>query len=127
MVLRNVKIDGALADIFRLQDRIVFELTQGLQVELAGSEIADIEKPETRSVEAYELFSLGVLTLRLASRDAPDRAVSLFEKAIALDPEYAQAWAGLGGAYQLKGTFLEPAGTAGEGDHVRDPGPRAGP
>ncbi len=106
MVLRNVKIDGALADIFRLQDRIVFELTQGLQVELAGSEIADIEKPETRSVEAYELFSLGVLTLRLASRDAPDRAVSLFEKAIALDPEYAQAWAGLGGAYQLKGTFL---------------------
>ena len=106
VVLRNVKIDGALADIFRLQDRIVFELTQGLQVELAGSEIADIEKPETRSVEAYELFSLGVLTLRLASRDAPDRAISLFEKALALDPEYAQAWAGLGGAYQLKGTFL---------------------
>ena len=105
-VLRNVKIDGALADIFTLQDRIVFELTQGLQVELAGSEIADIEKPETRSVEAYELFSLGVLTLRLASRDAPDRAISLFEKAIAQDPEYAQAWAGLGGAYQLKGTFL---------------------
>ena len=32
VVLRNVKIDGALADIFRLQDRIVFELTQGLQV-----------------------------------------------------------------------------------------------
>jgi serine/threonine protein kinase/Flp pilus assembly protein TadD len=106
VVLRNVKIDGPLADIFRLQDRIVFELTQGLQVELAGSEIADIEKPETRSVEAYELFSLGVLTLRLASRDAPDRAISLFEKALALDPEYAQAWAGLGGAYQLKGTFL---------------------
>ena len=106
VVLRNVKIDGALADIFTLQDRIVFELTQGLHVELAGSEIADIEKPETRSVEAYELFSLGVLTLRLASRDAPDRAISLFEKAIALDPDYAQAWAGLGGAYQLKGTFL---------------------
>jgi tetratricopeptide (TPR) repeat protein len=105
-VLRNVKIDGALADIFRLQDRIVFELTQGLQLELAGSEIADIEKPETRSVEAYELFSRGVLTLRLASRDAPDRAISMFEKALALDPEYAQAWAGLGGAYQLKGTFL---------------------
>src|SRR5215218_7513522 len=106
VVLRNVKIDGPLADIFRLQDRIVFELTQGLDVELAGSEIADIEKPETRSVEAYELFSLGVLTLRLASRDAPDRAISLFEKAIALDADYAQAWAGLGGAYQLKGTFL---------------------
>jgi serine/threonine protein kinase/tetratricopeptide (TPR) repeat protein len=105
-ILRNVKIDGAIADIFRLQDRIVFELTQGLQLQLAGSEIADIEEPETRSVEAYELFSRGVLTLRLASRDAPDRAISLFEKALAIDPEYAEAWAGLGGAYQLKGAFL---------------------
>jgi serine/threonine protein kinase/Tfp pilus assembly protein PilF len=105
-ILRNVKIDGAIADIFRLQDRIVFELTQGLQLQLAGSEIAEIEEPETRSVEAYELFSRGVLTLRLASRDAPDRAISLFEKALAIDPEYAEAWAGLGGAYQLKGTFL---------------------
>jgi tetratricopeptide (TPR) repeat protein len=47
-----------------------------------------------------------VLTLRLASRDAPDRAISLFEKALAIDPEYAEAWAGLGGAYQLKGAFL---------------------
>ena len=122
VVLRNVKIDGALADIFRLQDRIVFELTQGLQVELAGSEIADIEKPETRSVEAYELFSLGVLTLRLASRDAPDRAISLFEKAIALDPEYAQAWAGLGGAYQLKGTFLNLPELLEKAIDVRDRG-----
>ena len=108
-ILRNVKIDGAIADIFRLQDRIVFELTQGLQLQLAGSEIADIEEPETRSVEAYELFSRGVLTLRLASRDAPDRAISLFEKALAIDPEYAEAWAGLGGAYQLKGAFLNLA------------------
>jgi tetratricopeptide (TPR) repeat protein len=106
VVLRNVKIDGPLADIFRLQDRIVFELTQGLQLELARAEIAEIERPETRSIEAYELFSRGILTLRLASRDAPDRAISLFEKALAIDPEYAEAWAGLGGAYQLKGTFL---------------------
>jgi tetratricopeptide (TPR) repeat protein len=30
----------------------------------------------------------------------------MFEKALAIDPEYAEAWAGLGGAYQLKGTFL---------------------
>ena len=33
-VLRNVKIDGALGEIFALQDRIVFELTQGLQLKL---------------------------------------------------------------------------------------------
>ncbi len=106
VVRRNVKIDGALSDIFALQDRIVFELTQGLQLELKDPAIAEIQKPETRSVEAYELFSRGTMTLRLASRDAPDRAISLFEKALSLDPEYAEAWAGLGGAHELKGAFL---------------------
>jgi serine/threonine protein kinase/Tfp pilus assembly protein PilF len=105
-VLRNVKIDGRLEDIFALQDRIVFELTEGLHLQLERATAAEIEKPQTRSVEAYELFSRGMMTLRLASRDGPDRAIALFEQALALDPDYAEAWAGLGGAYQLKGTFL---------------------
>jgi tetratricopeptide (TPR) repeat protein len=105
-VRRTVKIDGRLEEIFALQDRIVFELTEGLHLQLEGGAAAEIEKPKTRSVEAYELFSRGMMTLRLASRDGPDRAIALFEQAIALDSGYAEAWAGLGGAYQLKGTFL---------------------
>ena len=105
-ILRNVKIDGALGEIFALQDRIVFELTQGLQLKLEPSAINQIQQPETRSVEAYELFSRGVLTLRMATRDAPDRAIHFFERALAIDNDYAEAWAGLGAAYGIKGTFL---------------------
>ena len=105
-VLRNVKIDGTLEEIFALQDRIVFELTQDLQLTLEASAINQIRTPETRSVEAYELFSRGMMTLRLATRDAPDRAISTFERALAIDPDYAEAWAGLATAYQVKGVFL---------------------
>jgi serine/threonine protein kinase/tetratricopeptide (TPR) repeat protein len=105
-VLRNVKIDGTLDDIFALQDRIVFELTQDLRLSLEQSAINQIRTPETRSVEAYELFSRGMMTLRLATRDAPDRAISMFERALAIDADYAEAWAGLGTAYQVKGAFL---------------------
>ncbi|HEY8536072.1 MAG TPA: protein kinase, partial [Vicinamibacterales bacterium] len=105
-VLRNVKIDGRLDDIFALQDRIVFELTQDLQLRLEPSDIDQISEPETRSLEAYELFSRGMLALRMATRDAPDRAIALFERALALDRDYAEAWAGLGAAYQVKGSFL---------------------
>ena len=105
-VLRNVKIDGSLDEIFALQDRIVFELTQDLQLTLEASTINQIRTPETRSVEAYELFSRGMMTLRLATRDAPDRAISTFERALAIDPDYAEAWAGLATAYQVKGVFL---------------------
>jgi tetratricopeptide (TPR) repeat protein len=105
-VRRTVKVDGRIGDIFALQDKIVFELSQGLNLALRGTEIADIEKRETRSVEAYESYARGMMNLRLASRDSIERAISAFEEAIRQDPEYAMAWAALGGAYSLKGSFL---------------------
>ena len=105
-VQRNVKIDGRLSDIFALQDRIVFELTQDLNLTLEASAINQIQQPETRSVEAYELYSRGVLSLRMATRDAPDKAIHFFERALATDKDYAEAWAGMGAAYQIKGVFL---------------------
>ena len=105
-VKRTVKVDGRIDDIFALQDKIVFELSQGLNVALRGTEIADIERRETRSVGAYESYARGVMNLRQATRDSIDRAIAAFEDATRQDPEYALAWAALGGAYGLKGSFL---------------------
>ena len=84
----------------------MFELSQGLNVALRGTEIAGIERRETRSVEAYESFARGMMNLRLASRDSIERAIAAFEQATRYDPEYVNAWAALGGAYGLKGSFL---------------------
>ena len=46
------------------------------------------------------------MNLRQATRDSIDRAIAAFEDATRQDPEYALAWAALGGAYGLKGSFL---------------------
>lgn len=105
-LIRTVKIDGGVEEIFELQDRIVFELSRGLDVKLGKAEADAIERDETTSVDAFEAYSRGVVNLRSAGRDAIDRAISLFERAVELDPQYAAAWAALGGAYNLKGTFL---------------------
>jgi serine/threonine protein kinase/tetratricopeptide (TPR) repeat protein len=105
-IKRTVKVDGKIGDIFALQDKIVFELSQGLNFALRGTEIAGIERRETRSVEAYESFARGMMNLRLASRDSIERAIAAFEQATRHDPEYVNAWAALGGAYGLKGSFL---------------------
>jgi len=105
-VRKTVKVDGRVNDIFALQDKIVYELSQGLNLVLRGTEIAGIERRETRSVEAYESFARGMMNLRLASRDSIERAIAAFEHATRHDPEYALAWAALGGAYSLKGAFL---------------------
>ena len=67
------------------QDRL--RVDQGLNVQLDTSELTEIERDETQSVEAYENFSRGMVNLRTGSRDTLDRAIYYFEKAIELRPE----------------------------------------
>jgi serine/threonine protein kinase/Tfp pilus assembly protein PilF len=105
-LIRTVKVDGRVDEIFELQDRIVFNVSRGLDVKLGREDAEAIERDETRSIEAFEAYSRGVLNLRSAGREAMDRAIGLFERAVAIDPTYATAWSALGGAYYLKGLFL---------------------
>lgn len=102
-VARTVKIDGRVAEIFELQDRIVGELSSGLRLALApGGRGGD----ETHVIEAYEAFSKGVLNLRNESYESLDRAILFFERAIALDPAYARAHLELGSACGTKAEYL---------------------
>ena len=75
-VRRTVKVDGTIDEIFALQDKIVYELSQGLNLVLRGSEIAGIERRETRSVEAYRSYARGMMNLRQATRDSIERAIA---------------------------------------------------
>ncbi|MEK7831729.1 MAG: FlgO family outer membrane protein, partial [Acidobacteriota bacterium] len=104
-VIRTVKIDGKMADIFELQDKIVYELSQGLDLSLKSGEVEEIEQKDTDVLEAYEAFSKAEAKLMIGSRDALEEALVLLKHAIALDKNYARAVAGLGYAYSLKGQF----------------------
>jgi serine/threonine protein kinase/Flp pilus assembly protein TadD len=103
---KTLKLDGRTSEIFELQDKIVVELSRTLDVHLERSDMIAIARSETQSVEAYESYSKGMMTLRLASRDSLDRAIYLFEKAVEHDAGYAKAWASLGQSYGLKAGFF---------------------
>jgi serine/threonine protein kinase/Flp pilus assembly protein TadD len=105
-LIKTLKIDGSIDDIFELQDRIVFELSRSLDLKLDKVQAEAIVRDETKSVEAFEAYSRGLVSMRQATREAMDRAIALFERATELDPAYAEAWAAMGGALQLKGMFL---------------------
>jgi serine/threonine protein kinase/tetratricopeptide (TPR) repeat protein len=105
-LIKTLKIDGAVEDIFALQDRIVFELSRSLDLRLERPEAEAIEQDETKSVEAFEAYSRGLINMRQATRESMDRALALFDRATTLDPAYAAAWAAAGGSLQLKGMFL---------------------
>ncbi len=101
-VLKTVKLDGPLDDIFSLQDRIVRDLASGLRVSVP----AGAEGEETHVVEAYEAYSRGVINFQLESYESLDRAILFFERAVALDPTYARALVALASALHTKADYL---------------------
>ncbi|HUE89319.1 MAG TPA: protein kinase [Vicinamibacterales bacterium] len=102
----TVKVDGRLDDLFDLQDRLVSDLTAALAVEVRQQDRAAMELGGTQSLEAYQAYSRGMLNLRLAGRESTERAIALFEQAIALDGQYVEAMVQLAGALELKAVFL---------------------
>jgi TolB-like protein len=101
-VLKTVKIDGRLDEIFSLQDRIVRELASSLRMGMPALS----EGEETHVVEAYEAYSKGVINLQLESYESLDRAILFFQRAVALDPTYARALVALGSACSTKADYL---------------------
>jgi serine/threonine protein kinase/tetratricopeptide (TPR) repeat protein len=102
----TVKLDGTIDQIFDLQDQLVQDLARtGMAHELATSERDAIADEPEVPIEAFEAYSRGMLNLRMASRDAVDRAVALFERAVELSPAYVDAIVALGSALDLKGAF----------------------
>jgi serine/threonine protein kinase/tetratricopeptide (TPR) repeat protein len=103
-VLKTVKIDGRMSEVFDLQDKIVQELSRNLDMD--SGELKAAAQRETDVIEAYEACTRARMELFSGSRAGLDEAARLLEKAIALDPKYAQAYAFMGYAFSLKAQFL---------------------
>ncbi|HEU0172745.1 MAG TPA: protein kinase [Blastocatellia bacterium] len=103
-VLKTVKIDGRMSEVFDLQDKIVHDLSRNL--DLDSGKLKGAAQRETEVIEAYEACTRARMELYSGSREGLDGAVQLLEKAIALDPNYAQAYAFMGYAFSLKAQFL---------------------
>jgi len=93
------RYDRSIEDIFVVQDdvtaRIVRALTQQLVRDVSPSE----QPAQTGNIEAYDCVLRGRELYRQFSNDGNRAARALFEKAIALDPDYAEPYAGLAEPY----------------------------
>jgi adenylate cyclase len=87
--------DRNLDDIFALQDEISQAIVEALKVRLAPAEKKAIEKRGTDNVEAYDLILMARNLRSTGSMNSQvnDTIVRLADRAIALDPNYALAWA----------------------------------
>ena len=96
--LWSERYDRELTDIFAIQDEIALAIAAKLKITLDADQSQQLVRAPTANVEAYENFLKARRLLRARGRSMFD-AVECYERAIALDPAYADAHAGL--AYTL--------------------------
>ncbi|MGH7515660.1 MAG: protein kinase domain-containing protein [Gemmatimonadales bacterium] len=93
--------DRQLADIFEVQSEVAQQITGALKLALSPEEKQRVEKKATGDVDAYNMYLLGRFhTNKWAETDVL-KGVEYFQSAIARDPAYAVAYAGLADAYEL--------------------------
>lgn len=98
------QFDRELADIFALQEELAQAIVGALQGRLLGEAAPLIERP-TENLEAYVRYLRGRYFWRQRTDAGLRKAIEAFEGAIAADPDYARAYAGLADAYNALGYY----------------------
>jgi tetratricopeptide (TPR) repeat protein len=97
--------DRPLKDIFALQDEIVQKIVTTLKLQLTLQEQGWVVRKRTDNLEAYDAFLRGVEYFYRTTKEANAQARQMFEKAVALDPQYAEAYTQLGWTYWMEGVW----------------------
>jgi TolB-like protein/DNA-binding winged helix-turn-helix (wHTH) protein/Tfp pilus assembly protein PilF len=97
------RYDREISDIFPLQDEITRRVVSALRVELSNDDRQRLVKDYATSIEAYDAFLRG--QDHYGRRSGADNALAkeFFERAIAIEPDFARAYAGLALTYTIDG------------------------
>ncbi|MGV7223684.1 MAG: tetratricopeptide repeat protein [Nitrospinales bacterium] len=93
------RFDGKNESIFALQDKITKRIVSALAVKLSTSEQKVTTEKGTNNIAAYDNYLKGMSHLRKFTPKDYVKAIEYFEKAIALDPNYSEAYANLAYIY----------------------------
>jgi eukaryotic-like serine/threonine-protein kinase len=101
-----------LADIFAVEEEIAHEIAEKLKLKLSSREQRRMAKRYPENTEAYQLYLKGRYYWNKWTAEGTKRAIDYFQQAIAVDPGYALAYAGLADCYSsmtAQGIGLSPA------------------
>ena len=96
------RFDGALADIFDLQDQVTASVAGAIRPELERAEAERARRKPTENLDAYDLYLRALPGVEGATRAANDAALALLHRAIALDPGFAAAYGLAARCYTLR-------------------------
>ena len=94
--------DGALEDMFDLQDRVTASVVSAIAPKLQREEIKRAKRKPTENLNAYDYYLRGLAKVRRWTNEANGEALQLFCKAIELDPGLACAYGMAAWCYVLR-------------------------
>jgi adenylate cyclase len=98
--LWSEKYDREVADIFDIQDEISVAILEEVKLKLFGEENSKVFKRYTNNHQAYQLYLHGrFYHNKFAGVEEFKKAISYFEAAIAIEPNYAIAYSGIASCY----------------------------
>ncbi|MFN4143734.1 BTAD domain-containing putative transcriptional regulator [Aestuariivirga sp.] len=86
------RFDGAIDDIFQLQDRVAARVVGALQPRIVQAEIERSQRKPTGSLDAYDHYLRGLAGLHRWTREANREAYAHFLRATDIDPGFAAAY-----------------------------------
>jgi adenylate cyclase len=97
------RYDRDLTDIFAVQDEVTRHIVDALKVKLNPGEASRISGGPTANLEAHDLFmkARALLQGQKKDREMFDLVTTWLNRAIELDPDYSDAYAGLGMVHNL--------------------------
>lgn len=85
------RFDGVFADVFELQDRVTLGVVAAIEPSVRKAEIGRARRKRPESMSAYELYLRAVSHMYEVTPDSRTLAVEYAQKALSLDPDYAEA------------------------------------
>jgi adenylate cyclase len=106
------KFDGALGDVFELQDAVTERIVGAIEPSIKQAEINRARTKPTSNLDAYDYYLRAFQQALLYTREGSDASLNYIRKAIALDPGYALAKAYLSIIYMVR--WIQGWGAPGE-------------
>jgi TolB-like protein/cytochrome c-type biogenesis protein CcmH/NrfG len=93
--------DRKLDDVFGVEGEVAGAIAEQLKAKLSNTEKQELAAKPTNNQEAYDAYLRGSAENWRDNETALNAAIHSFEKAVHLDPQFAQAWAALARAHSL--------------------------
>ena len=100
-VMWGEQYERKMSDLLDTQREIASTIVQKLQLTLSGSESKGITKQYTNNNEAYQLWMKGRYHFARRTEEEINKSIDAFQQAVALDPNFALAYAGIAESYAV--------------------------